>query len=463
METKILEFCRLLRQGGLRISFTQIADVLKATATLGFERSNFYQALSCILVCDQADQPLFDKLFRLYFYTLHSVDDHHAANKPAADEPETVAQLVATASGMGMGRGAGASPMLLLVKAVCESDYQLLQNIAKVAMKSLGPLESTALHDKEQLLVEARVGIGWYEAVNRLNRIRELEKVSDLIFIRWTAALHYLEQQITELLDDYFVRHFGLNALDEIAAAANLHEKEFYRLTDDETDEIRKRITKLARRLASKYSRRYRRSKRGDIDLRRTIRQALRTGGKPVHLKYRAKVVSKPDLIILCDVSGSVSLFSEFMLQLVYTIQSRFRAVRSFLFVDKIDEVTTYFVHCELEDALAAAFAGGQYSYSGFSDIGRVFRLFTEKYLLGVSPKSTVLILGDAKNNWHLDERECFRQIVEHTRKVFWFNPQPRETWGQDDSIMKIYAPLCHQVFECRNLRQLEDVIRAIL
>jgi uncharacterized protein with von Willebrand factor type A (vWA) domain len=259
------------------------------------------------------------------------------------------------------------------------------------------------------------------------------------------------------------VQLFGSEAIEEIADAANLREKEFYRLENLEIDEIRRRITKLARRLASKYSRRYRRAKRGEIDMRRTARQALLTGGTPVRLRYRKKKISKPELAVLCDVSGSVAVFSEFMLQLVYTIQNRFRWVRSFLFVDVVDEATAYFKNEDIEAALGEAFARTYFSYSGFSDYGRVFTLFTNNYLAGLSPRSTLIILGDARNNYRLAEKDYFQKIAEHVRRIIWFNPQPRDNWDKEDCIMNAYAPYCRQVFECRNLRQLEEVIEAIL
>ena len=180
------------------------------------------------------------------------------------------------------------------------------------------------------------------------------------------------------LVEDLLVRKFGPEALEEIALAANIREKEFYRLNQLEVQEIRKHITKMARKLASRYARRYRRAKHGEIDLRRTIKNAMINGGTPVRLKYRKRVISKPELILLCDVSGSVAIFSEFMLQLVYTIQNRFSHIRSFLFVNTVDEVTEYFNNNNIEEALEKAFAKARYAMSPFSDYGRVFRLFEE-------------------------------------------------------------------------------------
>ncbi len=470
MEEKILKFCRLLRKGGVDISFSQVTDALKATAEVGFNREDFYHALCCTLVKEQADKYLFNKLFRLFFLSLPDKPERNEhenfrdlGDPEVKDNLQVNVELVQNAEGTGRGRGGGASPALLLVKAVRENNYPLLRALAELAVKSLGKLSRDQLAQLDIIIEQAKVAIGWYEGVNRLERIKEKEKISDVTYTKWLDCLTYLENKIKELLEAFFVQNFGQDALEEIAIFANLREKEFYRLNQVEVDEIRKRITRLARKLASKYARRYRRSKRGEIDLRRTVRQALLTGGTPIRLKYRRKVISKPELVLLCDVSGSVAVFSEFMLQLVYTIQNRFRAVRSFLFVDRIDEVTEYFLKRDIEEALQEAFSKAYFSYSGFSDFGKVFTIFTNKYLAGVSSKSTIIILGDARNNWRPDEKEYLQKIADQVRKVLWFNPQPQNCWDTEDSIMRIYAPYCRQIFECRNLKQLEEVIEAIL
>lgn len=469
MEEKILEFGRLLRKGGVNVSLTQITAALQAAAEVGFQYGDFYHALACTMISEKADKPLFDKMFRLFFLALPESQANKEIKKENGQSESDMeytghfSELVKSAEGMGQGRGGGASPALLLVKAVQEGNYPMLNQLAQLAFKSLGTPPRQALSKLEDLIVQAKVSIGWYEAVNRLERIKTKEKISEITYSKWQECLNYLENRIKELLEDYFVKTFGQDALEEIASVNNLKEKEFYQLNNIEIDEIRKRITKLARKLASKYARRYRRSKHGEIDLRRTVKNALKTGGAPVCLKYRKKKLSKPEIVLLCDVSGSVAVFSEFMLQLVYTIQNRFRAVRSFLFVDMIEEVTNYFQCEDIEVALQKAFSYANFSNSGFSDYGKVFTIFATKYLHSISPRSTLIILGDARNNWRPDERDYLNQISESVRKVLWFNPKPQNTWDTEDSIMKVYAPYCRQVFECRNLAQLEEVIEAIL
>jgi len=465
LEEKILEFARLLRKGGVNVSVTQVIAAIQAAAAVGLAKEDFYTALLSTLIVDQMDQPLFDKLFRLYFFSLESsvFEKHTDHNEQETDGATAALQLVDSIEGTGMGRGAGATPYLLLVKAVRETNYPLLRKLGKMGIESLGDLEQGAVAEIDKLVDQAKVAIGWYQAVNTLEKIRVQEKVSEIRYCKWLDCLSFLEKYMESLLEDLLVRKFGSMILEEIALAANIREKEFFRLDQLEIQEIRKQITKMARKLASRYARRYRRAKHGKIDLRRTIKNAMINGGTPIRLKYRRRVISKPELVLLCDVSGSVAVFSEFMLQLVYTIQNRFSHIRSFLFVNTVDEVTEYFTNNSIEEALDKAFAKARYAMSPFSDYGRVFRQFEKEYLPTFSPQSTLIILGDARNNYRHDERDSLQRIGEQVRKILWFNPQPQEEWNTEDSIIGIYAPYCRQVFECRNLKQLEEVTEAIL
>ncbi|HHY40700.1 MAG TPA: VWA domain-containing protein [Syntrophaceticus sp.] len=465
LEEKILEFARLLRKGGVNVSVTQVTAAIQAAAAVGLAQEDFYTALLSTLIVDQIDQPLFDKLFRLYFFSLERgvLQKHINHNQHETDEASAVLPLVDSIEGTGTGRGAGASPYLLLVKAVRETNYPLLRRLGEMGIESLGDLEQGAINEIDKLIDQAKVAIGWYQAVNTLEKIRVQEKVSEIRYSKWLECLSYLEKYMESLLEEVLVKKFGYDAIEEIALAANIREKEFYRLDQLEIQEIRKHITKMARKLASRYSRRYRRAKHGKIDLRRTIKNAMINNGTPIRLKYRKRVISKPELILLCDVSGSVAVFSEFMLQLVYTIQNRFSHIRSFLFVNTVDEVTEFFTNNSIEEALEKAFAKARYAMSPFSDYGRVFRLFEKQYLPTFSPQSTLIILGDARNNYRHDERDSLQRIGEQVRRILWFNPQPGDQWNTEDSIIGIYAPYCRQVFECRNLKQLKEVTEAIL
>jgi uncharacterized protein with von Willebrand factor type A (vWA) domain len=227
-----------------------------------------------------------------------------------------------------------------------------------------------------------------------------------------------------------------------------------------EVEQMKRAVSRLARKLSSRYSLRYKRAKHGGVDLRSTIRRAfVSTGGVPVDLKRRKRIISRPEIVLLCDVSESVAAFSHFMLQLVYAIQFRFSYVRSFLFVDLIDEVTPYFRTRGVDQAVQDALDHGKYSSGVFSDYGRVFELFARSYLPTISPRSTVIVLGDARNNHFPDYGKSFEKICESVRRVIWLNPQPKSEWNTRDNIMDLYSQHCHEVYECSTLRQLERIM----
>ncbi len=281
--------------------------------------------------------------------------------------------------------------------------------------------------------------------------------------------LHYVEDTMLKLLVELFNENGQQNETDEYLDRADPREMDLYHLSIDdlhsiEVEQMRQCISKLARKISSRYSLRYKRAKRGNIDLRRTIQHSFSSsGGIPMKLQHKERIISRPEIILICDVSESVANFSQFMLQLVYTIQNRFNFVRSFLFVDLIDEVTSYFQSNDVEQAIANALDHGRYSSGVFSDYGRVFDIFINKYLPGISRRSTVIVLGDARNNHFPIHGKSFEKIAEHVRKVFWLNPQPKNEWYSKDNIMDVYEPNCDQVFECRNLKQLEKAMEEVV
>jgi uncharacterized protein with von Willebrand factor type A (vWA) domain len=231
----------------------------------------------------------------------------------------------------------------------------------------------------------------------------------------------------------------------------------------DLIEEMRVRIAKLARKLASRFSRREKAAKAGKVSIRRTIRKSLQTGGVPLVLAFRQRKLAKPELVLLCDVSGSVAVFSEFMLQLVYALQDKFTKVRSFAFVDRIDEITAYFKEDTAAEAVRRARSSSNVSWDGYSDFGNSFREFVAEYLEAVTFKTTVIVLGDARNNNNPSRLGDLRQIKERAKKLLWLNPEPAEEWDTGDSIMSTYARVSDQVFECRNLGQLEHLVQELL
>lgn len=229
--------------------------------------------------------------------------------------------------------------------------------------------------------------------------------------VRQLKCLDYVEEIIKKLILGCIEEVSGQDTSGGDADSPNLEEKDFYHikvqaLSAGELDEMRYRIIRLAHRLASLKSRRNKKAVHGRVDLRRTMVKSLATGEVPLELKYRRSKIGKPSIVILCDVSKSVLPFSEFMLLLVYALQNRFHQVRSFLFVDLVDEVTEYLKGGDPVETIQDTLSLARASYGGITDLGRVFAMFTREYLPFISGKSTVIILSDACNNSYPPEKK---------------------------------------------------------
>jgi uncharacterized protein with von Willebrand factor type A (vWA) domain len=220
---------------------------------------------------------------------------------------------------------------------------------------------------------------------------------------------------------------------------------------------LRRALQPLTRKLAARLGRRRRHHHRGSLHFRQTVRHSLSYGGVPAELKYRHAHPSKPEILVIADVSGSVASFSRFTLELVHAMSAQFSKVRSFVFVDGIDEVTRFFEGTDdLSEALRRINTEADVVWAdGHSDYGRALEAFWRRWGREVSPKTTVLVLGDARNNYHAAEAWVMAEMAKVARHVYWLNPEPRPYWDTGDSIVEKYALHCDGVFECRNLKQL--------
>ena len=194
------------------------------------------------------------------------------------------------------------------------------------------------------------------------------------------------------------------------------------------------------------------------------MRASLSYGGVPVEPRFRHPHPSKPEIMVIADISGSVASFARFTLMFVYAMASQFSKVRSWVFIDGIDEVTRYFA--ESEDVAEAVHRVNVEAdvvwVDGHSDYGHAFETFHQRHFWEITPKTSVILLGDARNNYHLSEAWVIEAIQRRARHVYWLNPEPRSYWDTGDSILSEYAQYCDRVSECRNLRQLEHFVAQI-
>jgi len=238
---------------------------------------------------------------------------------------------------------------------------------------------------------------------------------------------------------------------------------DFFRVSNDEQVTMSRAVRPLARKLASRLAIKRRRARDGRLDVRRTVRHSMSTGGVPIDPHFRARRIHRPELVLLCDVSGSVAAFARFTLLLCHALQGSFSRVRSFAFIDTVDEVTRLFEGGDFGAAMSRLSTEADLVWlDGHSDYGHAFEAFAHRYGDAVTPRTTVLVLGDARNNYRAANTAVLRELRRNARHVYWLNPEPVAHWGTGDSIALDYAAAVDGMIECRNLRQLADFVESL-
>jgi uncharacterized protein with von Willebrand factor type A (vWA) domain len=246
------------------------------------------------------------------------------------------------------------------------------------------------------------------------------------------------------------------------SARSSLADKSFAFYSEDDIRRMNDAVTRLAQRLKNRLSVRRKKAARGRFDVKKTLRKNLQYGGVPFEIMLDRRKKTKPQVMVLCDISDSVLNASRFMLQFVYSIQDLYAKVRSFVFVSDIGEVTKLFEENEIHRAVEAALKGDVIDVFSHSNFGRAFELFHKNYLSAVDSRTTVLIIGDGRNNYNRPNDWVLREIQRKAKQLIWLNPESRMTWGVGDSEMLRYAPHCDVAEECRSINQLYKIVDLI-
>jgi uncharacterized protein len=227
---------------------------------------------------------------------------------------------------------------------------------------------------------------------------------------------------------------------------------------------VHRAVAQLKKRLATLGHEQRGRKRQATVDMRRTMRASLETGGVPLRLRYRPKRPRRPEIYVLCDVSTSVTSASVFFLSVLHALHDSFRKLRSFVFIERISEVTDVFERERDFRAISERISreGGVADVSGYTDYGRVWLEFLEEISEDLDPRSTVIVLGDARTNGREPHAEVFARIAERAGRTFWLNPEPKLYWNYGDSVMDAYARHCTAAFECWTTKHLENFVDVV-
>ncbi|MFI8202853.1 VWA domain-containing protein [Streptomyces sp. NPDC085937] len=443
--TRLTGLVDALRAHGLRIGTGETADAARAVEALGLDdRDLLREGLAATLLHGADTRPVFDAVFDLYF-------------PRGVGLPET---------GGGLGRDALRDR---LTEALAADDTAALARIAVEAVDGFGGYGSSPGPD------------GWssYQALDRLRPQTLLARVRDEVRGRAGPegfADRLLEDEIRRRIEEFrrlvtaearrrVAERRGRDEVARRAVAPTADRVDFLFAGKDRPAELRRTVRPLARKLATRMAARRRRAARGTIDLRRTLRGSLSTGGVPVRPVLRRRRPARPELVLLCDVSGSVAGFSDFTMLLVQALHDQFSKVRVFAFVNRVDEVTGLLVHgaADPEGLGARIRAEAELTaWHGSSDYGAALGEFTERYGDAVGSRTTVFVLGDARTNMADPNLPAVRDLTRRARRVHWLNPEQRALWGTGDSAAPAYAELV-DMRECRNVRQLDMLVGRLL
>jgi hypothetical protein len=301
----------------------------------------------------------------------------------------------------------------------------------------------------EQLRDQAATGVGLTELEERL--------AADEYKARIETFRRAVETEIRRRL----VEDRGAEALARSVRKPLPEDIDVMHATREELAELHRVLHPLSRKLAVRLARKRRDGRKGPLDFRATMRRSLSTGGVPIEPRFRHPRPAKPEIFVIADISGSVASFARFTLHLVYAISSQFSKVRSFVFVDGIDEVTRFFEGVvDPADAVARINQEADVIWvDGHSDYGHALTEFHRRWGTEVTARSSLLLLGDARNNYHATQTWVVEDLRQRARHVYWLNPEPRHYWDSGDSVVGEYAAHCDEVVEVRTLRQLEHFV----
>ncbi len=467
MDRRITEFIAGLRAAGVRVSLAESADALRAIEQAGITDRNLFQmALQATLVKDQRDVASFRELFPLYF----SKDAPPPMQQPGGgqlseeEQQQMLEQLQQMLAMM--------SPQMLaqLFQAMMSGE-QLSNQQMRGMLGQISPPHVTNQRYREWMARQAMRELQ-FNQLNKalrdlLDKLREqgmseeaLQAIEQAARENQQALADQIGQQVAQQMAEMAQ---GQGQGEGQRSESELMDRPFENLDDNDAQDMRRMVNRLAARLRSRLALRQRRGKTGTLDAKATIRANQRYGGVPIDVRHRKRHL-KPKLVVFCDRSVSTEKVMTFMLLMLYSLHDQISRTRSFAFIDQLHDMTMYFAESRPEQAIEQVMQNIRPTRSYSTDLGNALNEFVRDHLGCIDSRTTVIVLGDARNNENDPGLEAFDQIRRRARRTIWFATEEQWKWGVYDpgslsSDMYNYAPMCDALHEVTNLRQLADAI----
>ena len=467
------DFIGELRSAGIPVSMSEHVDAARAMEVIDLgNRALVRGSLAATLVKDGDHLPVFYTAFEVFFSTRSWTSAAEFRGEGEDADVERDGGAGAAGPGPSRGEGGGATSSLsaqeladLLYRALRDGDRGALRHAASESVTRYAGMEPGRPVGGTYYLYRTLRNL---DLENLERRLTEGPATGDedrlaqrLAREEAHARIELLKSEIERVIRERLVEDRGAEALAKSVRKPLPEDLDVMHANRDEMAQLERALRPLSRKLATRLARRRRRRRRGPVDLRHTVRRSLSTGGVPIDLRFKPPHPAKPEIFVIADISGSVASFARFTLHLVHAISSQFSKVRSFVFVDGLDEVTRLFDGVD-DPAEAVARINAEadvIAFDGHSDYGRALLSFHDRFAKDITKRSTVLILGDARNNYHQAHAEIIADLHYRAKSVYWLNPEPTAYWNSGDSIINQYAPYCQRVIECRTLRQLEAFV----
>jgi len=454
---RLVAFVDALRAKGIPAGTSETVDAAAVAEVLGMDdRVLLREGLAAALVRRGGQRDVFDQAFDVFFPA--AVGTPQAARDDQADEPLDAEELRER-----------------LAAALAEADTRALEEMAQLAVDQLGRIGPD--------------GQGGWSAYQTLAYLRPQTTLARAMALRGGgggggegAEAQGGAQEFTDRLERDEVRRLieqfthmveaearrraaetnGAAAVVRNAVRPSGEQAEFLSASRQQLEQMRTAVRPLARKLATRLSAKRRRRRRGRIDIRRTLRRSMSTGGVPMHPVYAKPRPTRPDLVLLCDVSGSVSGFSNFTMLLVQALSGQFSSVRVFAFVNAMDDVTEIVRGADGDLASRISHEARVSKWHGSSDYGEALGDFVADHLQAIGHRTSVLVLGDARTNNQDPNLGALHLIAQRSRRTFWLNPEREERWGTGDSVAFEYAEIV-EMHECCTVEQLSHFITRLL
>jgi uncharacterized protein with von Willebrand factor type A (vWA) domain len=469
-------FITELRNAGLPVSLTENLDAMHAISHIPLEdREAFKYALGATLVKNNAHWRSFETVFEVYFSLRgpeYSISDGESSIEDFLQQMQDQ-QMQGEGNG-GAGGMDSLTPeelMNILMNALMNGDQAMMRALARQAVQRFAGMEPGRPVGGTYYLYRTLRNLDLDGMLDKLMEASKQQVGGELTNLEerlekdeYNHRIEQFKQEVEAEIRRRLVADRGAEAMAKTLRKPLPEDVEFMHASRDEMQNLKKSLQPLTRKLAARLARKRRHGRKGPLDFRNTVRHSLAYGGVPAEPKFKYPRPAKPELIVIADISGSVAAFARFTLMLVYAISGQFSKVRSFVFIDGIDEVTEYFKKTEdISEAIHRINTEADVIWvDGHSDYGHAFEVFWDKYGKEINPKSTVLLLGDARNNYHASQAWVIKEIRQKARHVYWLNPEPRSYWNTGDSIVGEYGTHTDGVYECRNLRQLEAFVEKL-